>query len=562
MKFLPSQMQFFLQDRRAQRRIRSLMKFVMFLLVFIVLYSVLFHMIMEWEGQKHSWVTGFYWTLTVMSTLGFGDITFTSDLGKVFSIMVLMSGIVFLLVMLPFTFIQFFYAPYLDAQSKSRVPRKVPEHVSGHLIIVGVESVVLGLVNRLKHFGYPYFILVPEVQRGLDLLDQDYKVVVGHADDPETFERMRVRDAAMVVALDDDMRNTSTVFTVREVAPDVPVVASVEMEESVDILQLAGATHVFQFMRELGGILARRTIGTSTLSNTIGRFDDLLIAEAPAMRTPLVGKTILECGLREATGINVVGIWSRGMVQVPRPETEIRPDSVLILAGTQEQLAAFDDFVGGYEASDAPVLILGGGRVGKAAAEALEKRGVEYHVVEKRKTGVETDERFIIGNASDLDTLVRAGIEGAPSVIVTTHTDELNAYLTIYCRRLRPDVQIISRATQDRSITLMHKAGADLVMSYATLVANTVINLLSPGKVLMLTEGLNIFKVKVHPSLENKTLLDCGIRQNTGCNLIAIKSKDGRAGVPEPDERLDAGTELILVGTAEAEKEYMEKFPG
>ncbi len=46
-----------------------------------------------------------------MSTLGFGDITFHSDLGRLFSIVVLFSGIVFLLVMLPFTFIQFFTPP-------------------------------------------------------------------------------------------------------------------------------------------------------------------------------------------------------------------------------------------------------------------------------------------------------------------------------------------------------------------------------------------------------------------------------------------------------------------
>jgi hypothetical protein len=65
---------------------------------------------MESEGKEYSWITGFYWTLTVMTTLGFGDITFTTDLGKIFSIVVLLSGVIFLLVLLPFTFIQFFFA--------------------------------------------------------------------------------------------------------------------------------------------------------------------------------------------------------------------------------------------------------------------------------------------------------------------------------------------------------------------------------------------------------------------------------------------------------------------
>jgi hypothetical protein len=78
---------------------------------------------MDLEERNFSWLTGFYWTLTVMSTLGFGDITFTSDLGRFFSIVVLLSGVVFLLTLLPFTVIQLFYAPWIEAQAKQRAPK-------------------------------------------------------------------------------------------------------------------------------------------------------------------------------------------------------------------------------------------------------------------------------------------------------------------------------------------------------------------------------------------------------------------------------------------------------
>jgi hypothetical protein len=46
--------------------------------VLVVVYTVIFHFLMLREGQRYSWITGAYWTLTVMSTLGFGDITFPS----------------------------------------------------------------------------------------------------------------------------------------------------------------------------------------------------------------------------------------------------------------------------------------------------------------------------------------------------------------------------------------------------------------------------------------------------------------------------------------------------
>jgi Trk K+ transport system NAD-binding subunit len=166
-----------------------------------------------------------------------------------------------------------------------------------------------------------------------------------------------------------------------------------------------------------------------------------------------------------------------------------------------------------------------------------------------------------MGNAADLQTLIRAGIKNAPSVFITTHTDDLNIYLTIYCRRLRPDIQIISRATLDRNISVLHTAGANLVMSAASLAANTIFNLLISDKVLMLSEGLNIFRVKTHPSLVNKTLRENKVREETGCTIIAIQRGEQMRLNPDPDQRLAASDDIILIGTGEAEKLFITKYP-
>jgi Trk K+ transport system NAD-binding subunit len=560
MKFLPSQLLYFFHDRRAQRNLHSLIRFVLFLCFFIALYSVLFHILMEMEGQHYSWVTGIYWTLTVMSTLGFGDITFTSDIGRIFSLCVLMSGIVFLLVMLPFTFIQFFYAPYLEAQSKSRAARELPEDTSGHLIIIGSDRIALSLATRVRQFNYKYCILVNEVNHALDLVDQGYKAVVGDSDNPQTYKLLRADQAAMIVLLSDDLKNTNAAYTLREVAPDVQVVANADSEESVDILQLAGASHVFQFMSMLGEMLARRTLGTGARSNVIGNIKKLNIAEAPAVNTPLVGQTVKGCGLRDATGMNIVGLWEQGRLVPALPDTVIGAKTIMILAGTEEQLNAYDDFVGPAPSMDAPVLILGGGRVGQSAARLLSLRNVDYKIVEKNKKLIKDEKHYTHGSASDLEVLKAAGIDSAPSVFVTTHNDDLNIYLTIYCRRLRPDIQIISRATFDRNITVLHKAGADLVMSYATMAANTIINLLSPGKVMTLTEGLNIFRVEVGSSLAGKTLMESNIRDDTGCSVIAVSRGEEMEINPDPTLPLEDGASLLVIGAAEDERRFLEKY--
>jgi len=563
MKFIPAQVIYFVRSRTTKRNLKLLFRFLLALTAIVIIYSILFHFIMVFEDREFSWITGFYWTLTVMSTLGFGDITFTSDLGKVFSMFVLMSGIVFLLVMLPFTFIQFFYAPWLEAQSRARTPRELPKNTSGHVILTNFDPITINLVEKLNQYNRKYAIILTDFQRAIELYDLNYKVVVGDPGDPETYKRLRIQNAALVVANNDDMMNTNIAFTIREISEKVPIITNADADHSIDILQLAGSTHVFQFMKMLGKSLARRTLGVSMGANVIGRFDQLLIAEAPAMRTPLEGKTLIESNLREKTGLTVVGIWERGSFEIPQPQTRINSSTVLLLAGSAEQLKKYDEIFCvycTYHTANAPVLILGGGRVGRAAAETLEERQIAYQVVEKNPRLLENNENYVHGNAADINTLYRAGIREAPAVIITTHNDAMNIYLTIYCRRLQPDIQIISRANLDRNVSKLHKAGADLVMSYASMGANTIINLLKPDEVLMFQEGLNIFRAAVHSTLVGKSLAENQLRKQTGCSVIAINTRGELNINPDPSIPLGVNDEMILIGTADAEKRFFENY--
>ena len=558
MKFLMGQF-IYAFGRRQERNVKMLVKFLLILLALITVYSVLFHFLMMLENREFSWITGFYWTLTVMSTLGFGDITFTSDLGRLFCMVVLLSGIILLLIMLPFTFIQFFYAPWLEAQTRARAPRELPEDMKGHVILTNYDPITMNLIDRLRQYQYEYVIVAEDIPKALELIDLDYKVVAGELSDPETYKRLRAQKAALVVANSNDMMNTNIAFTVREISKKVPIAANADQDDSVDILQLAGSTYVFQFMKLLGRSLSRRVLGTSTRANVIGNIESLLIAEAPAMRTPLVGRTLQESRLRETTGITVVGVWEGGTFEIPNATTLINSTTVFLLAGSAEQLKNYDEHFGGYQKSPAPVLVLGGGRVGRAAAEALEEGGIDYRIIEKNKRLIE-DDKYVYGSAADIDILTRAGIKEAPSVIITTHDDPTNIYLTIYCRRLRPDIQIISRATLDRSISKLHTAGADLVMSYASLAANTILNLLKPGEVLMLAEGLNVFRVGVHAALLGKSLAESQIRMQTDCSVIAI-NQDGKMVInPDPSVCFRENDELIMIGADDAEKRFFKMY--
>jgi Trk K+ transport system NAD-binding subunit len=559
MKTLTALITTYLRSGRQRGNLRVLARLLALLVLIVAAYSLLFHVIMAHEGQAHSWLTGFYWTIVAMSTLGFGDITFQSDVGRMFSVLVVISGTVFLLILLPFTFIQFFYAPWLEARDAARAPRELPDDLRDHVLLTAAGPIDLALIGRLNQFRTPYAVIVPDLTEALRLHDLGLHVLLGDLDDPATYRRARVGQAMLVAATQSDPVNTNIAVTVREASPEVPIVATASSPESVDILQLAGCQEALEVGDLLGRFMARRIFAGDGRSHVVGHVDALLIAEAWAARTALVGKTLRELHLRDQLGITVGGVWQRGKFSLGGPGTTITPESVLLLAGTREQLDNYDRHFGVPAELPAFVLIIGGGRVGLAASRALDEQHVDYRIVEK--TGrLGAHPRVVVGDAADLEVLKSAGLARASCAIVTTHDDDINVYLTLYCRRLRPDILLVSRATLERNTMTLHRAGADFVLSYASIGANAIFNTMRDRRVLLVAEGLDVFTVPVPPALAGRTIAESGVRESTGCNLLAIRMQTRMIINPPATQPMPAGAQLILIGDREAEGRFFARY--
>jgi len=544
------------------RNLRVVLWLLVALSVMVVIYSVLFHVIMAREGQEFSWITGFYWTLTVMSTLGFGDITFESDMGRLFSVVVLVSGALFILVLLPFAFIQFVFVPWVAHRDASRAPRRLPESTAGHLVLTDHGTIEDALIRRATDANVPYVVLVADLDEALALHDQGYKVMVGALDDLETYRAARVGNAALVAVTNADTTNTNIAFTVREIDARVPIVATATSEASIDILELAGCNQVLRLGDMLGQAVARRVLGNDRRAHVAGSFEGLRIAEASMAGTPLVGQTLLEANLRGRFNLNAVGVRDRGRFEVAGPGTPLTATSILILAGSDDELEAYDHAFSVERSLDTPVIIIGGGRVGRAAGRTLAGAGIDYKIIEQQSARIRDAAHYVLGDAADLKVLTEAGIDRASAVLVTTHDDDINVYLTIYARKLRPDVQIVSRANLDRNVSTLHRAGADAVLSYASTGSAAIWNTLGYNATLVLAEGLDVFRVTMPPALAGRTLAGSGIRQTTGCNVVALL-RDGETETnPDADAPLPANADLIVIGDSEGERLFYQRFPG
>jgi Trk K+ transport system NAD-binding subunit len=564
MKYLSSQFGFLFSEGEWRENLAALLKYVAFLGLMVTVYAVLFHVIMSRaEGQEHSWITGFYWTLVVMTTLGFGDITFTSDIGRLFSMVVLVSGVVFLLVMLPFLFIRLFYAPWLESRVRLRAPREVRATTSGHVIITEYDAVAAGLVERLNAARIPYFIVEPDPARAARFVSDDLSVIAGENDSRATYERLQTPAARLVVANCEDTVNTNITLTVREVAPRVHVAAVVEEEDSVDILYLSGATTVLPLKRQLGESLANRVETGRAEAHVIGAFHGVHIAELPVRDTLLAGASVRETRLRELTGLSVVGLWERGRLQPAFPHTEIRPDAVAVLAGTAAQIRAFNELIARASVT-APVLVIGAGKVGQAAARALKQRGLTVCALDRDDKALASLASVVdevhVGDASDRQTIERAGIGHAASVLLTTNDDAMNIYLAVFCRKLNPELRLVSRITHERNLEAIHRAGADFVLSYTSLGVESIMSLVSGGATVMLGEGVRLFEVPVPPSLAGQPLSQTGIGSLTGLSVVAMEDPQTLTTQLTGEMLLPKGGTLLMLGNDEQREAFAAAF--
>jgi len=549
-----------MNDRDFKNNYKVLLKYLALLAIVIIVYSLLFHFIMAFEGQDHSWITGFYWTLTVMSTLGFGDITFASDLGRLFSIVVLLSGIFMLMIVLPFAFIRHFYIPLLESKKNNKVLRQVPTGTKDHILICSYDIIARDLIERLKQDTIPYFVIESNLEKAIKNHDDRVAVLFGALDDEKTFMAANIKDAKMILVNRNDILNTKIILTIRDLAPNIPIVAIATDIDSVDVQQLSGADHVLPVKKWLGEQLANRVNTQHAESHAIGQYEDLLIAELPIHNTPLVSKIIGEIGLRQKFGVSIVGIWERGRLQPIKGDEILTHESVLVIIGNKEQLNKIDELFLDYNVNPNPVLLIGAGKVGLAAAQSLHKNGVLVNVIDKdpeicKKVSPFCNEVFI-GDAADYQLLKKAGVLKAPSVLLTTHDDTMNIYLASYCRQLNMDVRIVSRISEARNIDIMQKAGADFVLSYSTLGSEAVLSISKGQELTVLGEGFTLFIIAIPKSLEGKTLAESGIGAKTGLSVIAIKENDEVVTLLSAKTILPHGAEIVMLGNIDMKQKF------
>ena len=214
------------------------------------------------------------------------------------------------------------------------------------------------------------------------------------------------------------------------------------------------------------------------------------------------------------------------------------------------------------------VIICGYGRNGKQAAQKLMAHKKAFVVIEKNKdmeARLQMDNApYVIGNANEDETLLRAGVDRASSFICAMPSDADNLFVVLSARQMNSKITIISRASQESSYEKLKFAGANNVIlpdkiggdHMASLVVvpglmEFIDNLSIVGKSNINIEEIAIEKL-YNPTAETKTITDLDLRKKTGCTVIGFKDGIGDYVVnPESNVKLVPNSKLIVLGRPE-----------
>lgn len=208
-------------------------------------------------------------------------------------------------------------------------------------------------------------------------------------------------------------------------------------------------------------------------------------------------------------------------------------------------------------------IVCGMGRMGRLVCQKFSAEGRRFVVIERR---AELGENFNVphgiflhGDATADETLLRAGIQRAKSLVTVAASDADNLYITMSARLLSESIFIVARSEDLQSEQKLMRAGANRVISPYHIggvrVAQAVLrpNVLDFIDLATRTEHfeLQIEEVRISAGspLAGVTIQDSQLRQQFGVIIVAIRNAAGKMNFnPSSDARMEAEDILIVIG--------------
>ncbi len=306
-------------------RTRILISIFIFLCLVLV-YSVLFVAIMlNFEGKNYSFVDGVYWTITTITTVGYGDIYFTSYIGKAFSIVVMVSGVLFFFGF----FVPYAILPWAEQRLRLVLPTEV-KNLSNHFIICGYNRFTKEFCKILREFRVNYVVLEKNQDSVREALDEKIRCVYTDGS-LESFKKNGVENANVVIVGWERLEDIiDTLLTLRNY--DIRKYVIYGDHRYSRYLHYAGATKVFLPKSLIAASIARTILEEAQIGRMRELFGDIHTAEIVLPQNVSVSEL-------ESKGIRVIAACRMGRLEFnPSRDRMLEKGCVALIAGKKDSL--------------------------------------------------------------------------------------------------------------------------------------------------------------------------------------------------------------------------------
>jgi voltage-gated potassium channel len=286
------------------------------------------------------WLDAVYQTVTTVTTIGFREVEPFDDAAKVFTIVLVMAGVGTVLYTLGVLFELVLEGHVATMLGRRRMDRRIAG-LSGHVVLCGWGRVGRSIARHLTQLGKVIVVVDADPDR---LPPAGPPTVLGDATDDAVLRAAGIeRASSLVTALASDADNLFVALSGRALNPGLFIVARARDDSAVEKLTRAGADRVVN-PQEIGGARMAAFVAQPHVAS----FVDVVMHERPlgfrleeiavSTRSPLAGRLIGQ--LPGGAQLLAVRRADGTFVTRPDPSSTVQPGQVLIVVGTEDELAA------------------------------------------------------------------------------------------------------------------------------------------------------------------------------------------------------------------------------
>jgi len=211
------------------------------------------------------------------------------------------------------------------------------------------------------------------------------------------------------------------------------------------------------------------------------------------------------------------------------------------------------------------IILIGYGDVGRSIGVVLEKAHVHYTVIDTNESRLkEKGFEYYVGNGTNEETLRKAGLTDASTVVIALNNDDDIIFTTLIARNINPHSIILARANSTKSIDKIYRAGADYVASLS-IVAGQMLAHIALGhdeESILMLEGLEIgkYQITADSPLAGQSIADACIRSKIGCTIIGIEENGKTTTDIDPSIVLQKGMTLAIIGNSDQISKFKKEF--